>query len=160
MASAEVVDAALASALATGELVASGDFVGPADLAVRLSKRERTLLDRAAAAIIEGGMTPPTLRELAASHEAEERSLADLLGTLEDEGRLVRVSEQLWFAKDGLERYRTLCEDVLLEQGCATLSLLREAWGVTRKWAVPVAEHFDATGLTVREGDVRRLRRA
>ena len=30
--------------------------------------------------------------------------------------------------------------------------------GVTRKYAIPLAEHFDAEKLTLRVGEVRRLR--
>ena len=34
----------------------------------------------------------------------------------------------------------------------------KELSGVTRKYAIPLAEHFDAEKLTLRVGDVRRLR--
>jgi hypothetical protein len=36
------------------------------------------------------------------------------------------------------------------------MSQLREAWGVTRKYSVPLCEWFDKHRLTIREGDLRR----
>jgi len=36
-----------------------------------------------------------------------------------------------------------------------TVSALREALGITRKHAVPLAEHLDREGVTRRRGDVR-----
>ena len=34
---------------------------------------------------------------------------------------------------------------------------LRDLLGTTRKYAVPIGEYLDRIGLTVREGDLRRL---
>jgi selenocysteine-specific elongation factor len=39
-----------------------------------------------------------------------------------------------------------------------TVSSFREALGTSRKYALPILEHFDATGLTRRRGDLRVLR--
>ena len=38
-----------------------------------------------------------------------------------------------------------------------TMSELRDVLGTTRKYAVPIGEYLDRIGVTVREGDVRRL---
>ena len=35
------------------------------------------------------------------------------------------------------------------------MSQLREAWGISRKFAVPLCEYYDAVEITVRQGDVR-----
>jgi hypothetical protein len=37
---------------------------------------------------------------------------------------------------------------------------LRDLWGVGRRQAVALAAHLDATGVTLRRGDVRILRRS
>jgi selenocysteine-specific elongation factor len=39
-----------------------------------------------------------------------------------------------------------------------TVSALREGLGTSRKYAVPLLEHLDATGRTRRVGDVRVAR--
>jgi selenocysteine-specific elongation factor len=36
-----------------------------------------------------------------------------------------------------------------------TVADVREALGTTRKWAVPLLAHLDATGVTRRRGDLR-----
>ena len=38
-----------------------------------------------------------------------------------------------------------------------TMAELRDLLGTTRKYAVPIGEYLDRVGLTVREGDTRRL---
>jgi selenocysteine-specific elongation factor len=157
IASPPLVEAALAAALAAGELVAAGENVGPAGLAISLTKRERAALDAALAEINACALQPPALRELAESTGLEAKRLAVLLDTCADDGRLVRISEQLWLPVGILDRQRSIVVDILKNGEPATLSQLREAWGVTRKWGVPLAEFFDATGLTRRDGDLRRL---
>ena len=39
--------------------------------------------------------------------------------------------------------------------GWHTVSALREAFGTSRKYAVPLAEWLDRTGVTRRDGDLR-----
>ncbi len=38
------------------------------------------------------------------------------------------------------------------------MARFRDAVGTSRKYAVPLMEWFDATGVTVRDGDLRALR--
>jgi len=37
------------------------------------------------------------------------------------------------------------------------VSRFREALGTTRRYALPLLEHFDRKGITRRQGDIRRL---
>jgi selenocysteine-specific elongation factor len=37
---------------------------------------------------------------------------------------------------------------------------VRDAFGTSRKYALPLMEYFDGIGLTQRDGDLRRLRAA
>jgi selenocysteine-specific elongation factor len=39
--------------------------------------------------------------------------------------------------------------------GGITVSAFREALGTSRKYAVPLLEHFDRTGVSRRDGDLR-----
>jgi selenocysteine-specific elongation factor len=43
-------------------------------------------------------------------------------------------------------------------EGGLTVAAFRDRFATSRKFALAVLEHFDAAGLTVRDGDVRRLR--
>jgi selenocysteine-specific elongation factor len=69
---------------------------------------------------------------------------------------LVVERDGVWFATDALDRAAATAAVLLLEhpEG-VTLSQLREVWGTTRKWAVPLASLLDASGATRRRGDLR-----
>jgi selenocysteine-specific elongation factor len=79
-----------------------------------------------------------------------------LLELCEQDGLLVRISDGLLLTPESLERATRLCRQLLTEAP-ATISQLREAWGVSRKYAVPLSEYFDQHGITRRQGDLRVL---
>jgi selenocysteine-specific elongation factor len=71
-------------------------------------------------------------------------------------GRLVRVGEGVYLAPDVAEAARARLSTITAP---FTLSQARQAWGTSRRVAVPLMEWLDAQGVTVRLPDnTRRLR--
>ncbi len=77
--------------------------------------------------------------------------------TLAATGRIVRVAAHLYRAEQ-LAEIRARLEQTLRAEGSMTAARFRDAVGTSRKYIVPLLEFFDAAGITVRDGDVRRLR--
>ena len=50
-----------------------------------------------------------------------------------------------------------LLRDHILKEGPVTASTAKTVLGSSRKYIIPLLEHFDEAGVTVREGNVRRL---
>ncbi|MBM4371434.1 MAG: selenocysteine-specific translation elongation factor [Deltaproteobacteria bacterium] len=145
--------------------VADGDLEGgeqglrlpgfSVDLGERFLGLAGTLEER----LLAAGMTPPTLGELRDAFPG--RDLADALEHLVSEGRVVRVSPELLFHREVLDRIREQLVSWLTTRGTITTQEFKEVTGLTRKYLIPLAEHFDAVRLTVRTADSsRRLRRA
>ncbi len=138
-------------------------MVGPRSVSLKghepkLSQAERRLKHELAETIRAGGMSPPELGELAASAGQRAPAVAELLTLLCDEDRLVAISSNLYLDADvELELKRRVCERL---QGGSTITMseLRELLNTTRKYSVPIGEYLDRIGLTVREGDIRRLK--
>ena len=57
------------------------------------------------------------------------------------------------------ERCRAMAIAFIEENGQITVADFRNLISASRKYAVPVLEHFDKIALTVRVDDTRRLRR-
>ncbi|HEX6301703.1 MAG TPA: selenocysteine-specific translation elongation factor [Acidimicrobiia bacterium] len=70
-------------------------------------------------------------------------------------GELVRISPNLVYLPAQIE---ALKEAMASLGGEFTVAEFRDAAGLSRKYAVPILEWSDKEGLTVRRGDVRRLR--
>ncbi|MBC5824225.1 MAG: selenocysteine-specific translation elongation factor [Candidatus Eremiobacteraeota bacterium] len=73
-------------------------------------------------------------------------------------GKLVRIGDDV-YRTEQIDKARREIETVTARSGSATMSQLRDAFGTSRKYALPLLEYFDGIGLTVRDGDQRRLRK-
>jgi len=70
-------------------------------------------------------------------------------------GDLVRVSTDLLYLPEQIEAIKARLATMESE---FTVAEFRDRSGLTRKYAVPILEWSDKEGLTVRRGDVRRIR--
>jgi selenocysteine-specific elongation factor len=153
---AELVDSAFERLLNEKELVRVGDNIGPADAQVQLSKNQTATRAKILGEINQAGLAPPNSKELSQTLVQKPELIATLLTLCIEDGLLVDVGDGLFYPPAALERAREICAATLAAKGSATMSQLREAWGVTRKYSVPLCEWFDAHQLTIREGDLRR----
>ncbi|MCH8829100.1 MAG: SelB C-terminal domain-containing protein [Planctomycetes bacterium] len=151
----ELLDAVFAHLLKTKRLVMVGTNIGPADAQVQLTKKQRLTRDSMLAAIHETGLMPPTTKELAAATGQKPADLAPLLNVCVEDGLLIRLDDLLHVTPEAIEQARATCNDFLQEHGEATMSQLRDAWGISRKFSVPLCEYLDSVGVTIRKGDVR-----
>jgi selenocysteine-specific elongation factor len=71
-------------------------------------------------------------------------------------GRLVRVSQEYTYTARQLEGLRAKLAAHFARRPALTVAEFKELAGVSRKWAVPLLEHCDRTGFTVRAGDERK----
>jgi len=71
----------------------------------------------------------------------------------------VRVGDEV-YRRSQIERARDVLIRLFRNGGGATMAGVRDAFGTSRKYALPLMEYFDGIGFTLRDGDVRRLRLA
>jgi selenocysteine-specific elongation factor len=94
--------------------------------------------------------------ELCARLSAKSLLVLDLLRLLVDEGFAAEVNPGLFLSVDADSELKRKAMDRLRESP-GTMADLRDAWGTTRKYAVPYGEYLDRLGITRREGDIRVL---
>lgn len=145
--------------------VAAGDLGGTEqglwlpDFEVRLDDGFLRMVEALEEQLAAAGATPPTLGEVRSAFPGSD--LDDALVHLVKEGRLARVTQDLVFHRDAVDRIRARIVAHLESHGTITTQQFKEITGLTRKYLIPLAEHFDATRLTVRTSDSsRRLRRS
>lgn len=139
-----------------GALQLAADRVLPAGDAPPLPEDLRRDLDDLAKFLDAGGLQPPGPEEWPKARSISSQRLEDMLAHLQSLGRAVRAGE-IWFAQRALGEAEDRLREVLRGGKEATTAELREALGTSRKFAVPLLEHFDQQRVTRRFGDVRRL---
>jgi len=102
-----------------------------------------------------GGITPPTLREVAASTGLTAQAVLELVTALQRLGKLVKIGAELSIDAGAHETLLAKTRAHLVGHGSIDVQALKQLSGLSRKFAVPWLEHTDAIGVTLRSGDVR-----
>lgn len=140
---------------ACGALRRRGEYFVDPEAVPRLTGRDAETLGRLVSLLEDGGFMPPTVEELARAVERSERDVRRLLETARADGEVVQIDGALFITR---RRYEALVETVRRvagEEDGATVSAVRRALGSTRKYVVPMMEHLDRAGVTLRRGDRR-----
>jgi selenocysteine-specific elongation factor len=107
----------------------------------------------------QAGLQPPYFKELSKSLKVESKRAKDVLMHLVEEGLIVKAKEELYFHTAAIEALKKRLVDFLDSHGEITTPQFKEMTGASRKYVIPLAEYFDAKNVTLRVGDVRKLRR-
>ena len=83
----------------------------------------------------------------------------ELLQVLVDQQKLVRLKGDLFYHRTVLDAIEAELRRYLEQQGEITAGAFRDLLHISRKYAIPLLEHFDNQRLTVRVGDKRVLRK-
>ncbi|TAJ17996.1 MAG: selenocysteine-specific translation elongation factor [Planctomycetota bacterium] len=152
--------ALLEEAAARQQLVLeAGGKVRAAGRSLALDAKSRALFDALRERLAAARFQPPTQPELAAAFNVKEAEIKRMLTLLADEGHARHVGEGLYFATAALEEARAAIAANCEKHGHLEIPALRDALDTTRKWLIPLLEHFDAQGLTIRQGANRVLRK-
>lgn len=105
------------------------------------------------------GLQPPYFKELSKELGIDVSRARDVLMLLVEDGKLIKVKEDLFFDKAAVEELRGRLVQHLTENGEINTPRFKEMTGASRKFVIPLIEYFDAKNVTIRVGDIRKLRR-
>lgn len=83
----------------------------------------------------------------------------DLVTALVETGKLIQLNEEVLLQQKIFQEMESAVVSYIRENEGITLAELRDKFNTSRKYAVAVLEYLDQTGVTVRKGDIRKLRR-
>jgi len=138
--------------LADGTLVADGPAVRLPAHGVRLDPAQQAVRALVEQAVDAGAIT--VLGDAALGELGADRRMTAVLVRL---GVLVAIAPGTYVGRTALERaVRDLRHAFAADQPFAATEA-KEVLGTTRRTAIPLLEHLDRSGVTVRLGDLRRL---
>ncbi|MBA2542680.1 MAG: selenocysteine-specific translation elongation factor, partial [Deltaproteobacteria bacterium] len=149
-------DAVLAGLETRGLLVTAGDRVSKASGPPRatLSAVEQKLADQLAAWKLE----PQRPKDMPTALGLTEPQIKAALDRLTAAKVIVKVKSDLYVHALVLDELRVKLVAFLETNKTIDAQQWKELAGVSRKFSIPLAEHFDAEKLTLRIGDLRRKR--
>ena len=158
---AEIFQVVIARLEAAGTIILEKESIRLTVYQTTLSPAERALKNKIFTVYRDAGLEVQKLEEVLIGSIAgtaftrnEARKLFQLFL---DSGEIVKVSEELYFLEseiaklaDKLKQFAATTSDNSVE-----MAQFKELAGVSRKYAVPLAEYFDRERVTIRRGDKR-----
>ncbi|MGB7023060.1 MAG: selenocysteine-specific translation elongation factor [Candidatus Acidiferrales bacterium] len=152
----EVFRAALDDLVARRKIVVTGDIVQRAGREIALSPEESRAKEQIAQEFERAGLAAPAVNEVLGKLPVDTRRAQKLLQILIREKTLVKVTDELVFHKNAVERLRALLASYKKKNGeRLPIVAFKELTQVTRKYAIPLLEYLDRERLTRRVGNER-----
>jgi len=130
--------------------------VARADFKPKLSVNQRKLKDKIVEAHTVAGFAPPEPKDFVNLAAGNAGALGDIFAVAVAEGLLVKIADFYLSVEAEAEMRRRVTEHLRGSAG-ATVAEIRDLLGTTRKFAIPICEYLDRTGVTQRAGDLRVL---
>ena len=135
------------------------DIVRLSNHRVALGVDQRALRENMLAIYKKEGLTPPYFKDVCATLSAPPQEAKQVMSLLIDEGQMVKIKEELYCHQEPLERLKDQLASFLHDHGEISTPQFKDMTGASRKYVIPLIEYFDATQLTIRVGDTRKLRK-
>lgn len=122
----------------------------------KLDDRFVGLLSRTESLLATGGLSPPLRDALMDELAADDREMGELLANLQETGNITRISSEYFLHTPVLDEARKRLVAFLTTRGVVSTQDLKDLFGLSRKYLIPLIEHFDAAKITVRVGTMER----
>ena len=141
------------------EIAQEENIIRLASHEVALGGKQADVKDKILKTYLNAGLEPPYFKELAKSLDTDAKRSREVLMHLVTEGIIIKVKEDLFFHSEAVNALKNKLVKFLETQAEITTPQFKEMTGVSRKYVIPLAEYFDSTNVTLRVGDVRKLRK-
>ncbi|MBU4053308.1 MAG: selenocysteine-specific translation elongation factor [Proteobacteria bacterium] len=141
-------------------IVIAEDVVRLANHKISLGVDQTKVRDTILKTYRDSGLAPPYFRDVAKEMDMDPQSVKDVLMHLVEEGVIIKTKDDLYFYRSAMEDLKQRIIDFLENHGEITIPQFKELTGASRKYLIPLIEYFDAEKLTIRVGDIRKLRKA
>ncbi len=150
--SSRIYNAILKRIVSIGELAENGSLVQRVGHAIRFTPLQQRSVNDLLTRFIASPFSPPTVKECLA--EVGE----DAFNAMIELGLIIPIPPDVVFRKQDYDLLLSDVIDMLKSRGTITAAEVRDHFNTSRRYVLAVLEHMDAQGITVREGDIRRLK--
>lgn len=121
------------------------------------NRKENPFVLRVEKTFIDCGFQPPRQTAIADTLKMDRKQFTQAYNYLRQSGRLVCINADIFIHKTHMDHLINALHDFFIRKEILTPQDMREMFGVSRKYGIPLLEHLDNIHFTVRYADGRRL---
>jgi len=145
--------------LKNGVIVSEKEVIRLPEHSISLGTDQTELKDRLLKTYTRAGIQPPNLNSVLEGLQVNKKEALPVMKLLMEEGRLTKVNDSLYFSNEALARIKAMVLDHFARHEELSPTGFRDLTGLSRKFTIPLLEYLDKEKVTMRIGDVRKLRR-
>lgn len=134
------------------KIIEDGPIVYKIDFVIKFTPDQNENIKRLIAQFVEKPFSPPTIKNCI------EIVGEDVYQAMVGLGNLLPISSEVVFQPDDYKKAVENVRNEITKNGPVSLGSMRDLWGTTRRYVQALLEFMDKEGVTVREGDVRKLK--
>jgi selenocysteine-specific elongation factor len=135
-----------------GILQESGPLIFAPGHSINFSPQQKVNVQRLLGQFSASPYSPPSVKD------SKTEVGDDVYQAMVDIDLLVPVSSEVVFRKEDYEQMVAEIRDMLTKLGSLTAAQVRDHFNTSRRYVLALLEHLDEIGVTIREGDFRRLK--
>jgi len=108
-------------------------------------------------AFIDYGLSPQSSDEAANTLKMDRKKFMDAHNYLRRSGKLIRINANIFIHQKHISHLVNMLNDFFMRKDILTQQDLREMFGLSRKYGIPLLEYLDSIKFTVRVSEGRRL---
>ncbi len=148
-----VFNALIKRLVAADELDEAGSAVSRPGHRINFDNAQQVKVQTLMRRFAQSPFSPPSTKECQVEVGEE------IVNALIDLGELIAVSPEVVFRKQDLDQMVGKVGGFITERGQISVADARDLFNSSRKYMLALLEHLDTIGITVRDGDYRKLRR-
>ena len=134
-------------------LIDSGGTVSTPEHEIKFENSQQDKIKGLMQRFAQNPFSPPSVKE--SQVEVGEEVYAALV----EMGQLTQLTSDVVFRSEDYEKLKAKVLAFIKENGQITVADARDLFGSSRKYMLALLEHLDTTGMTIRDGDYRKLRK-
>ena len=107
----------------------------------------------------QAGIEPPNLNSVLETLQVSKKEALAVMALLMEEGKLVKINDSLYFSTQAINDIRDRVARHFVEHDSLTPTDFKNITGLSRKFSIPLLEYLDKQKITMRVGDIRKLRK-
>ena len=132
-----------------------GDLIALNGFEINFTKKQRSAVGEIEKSLLHGRFQPPDLSAVARERGIAEKEARQLVQVLVDREKAINLEGKIYFHTDTVEEGVQKLIAAFKSKSELTMSEIRVLLDTTRKYALPLLNHYDNKGYTVRKGDIR-----
>jgi len=150
--SSRIFNSALRRISPEGQLEETGSLVRHVGYTIQFNPQQQRSVDGLLARFISSPFSPPTAKECLTEVGEE------LYNAMIEIGLLIPIPPDVVFRKQDYDLMLSEIFSLLNKKGTITAAEVRDHFNTSRRYVLALLEYLDAQGITVRQGDSRRLK--